>query len=201
MKNQEKKMLTERYQRLTQRKQQGVVLFVALIILIVLSVIGISGSQRSTLEEKMATNLHLKNQSFIASESALASFVNSVNAKGRVEHTNFLTDLRKGDKMEGYCLDGNGHLNHAPGEKAKSCYAYYRLDSVHFKSRLSGKVKGTVNAEMVDNCNVAMCSGYSLGGGGVAGCRIFKAEGTGDVVRTQSKSSLWMYEVTAGCSK
>ncbi len=53
------------------KKQQGVVLAVCLILLLLLTMIGITGMQSTSLEEKMAGNTHNLNRSFDAAESAL----------------------------------------------------------------------------------------------------------------------------------
>lgn len=52
-------------------KQSGVVLMVSLIMLLLLSVIGVTGSQTTVLEEKMAGNDRDRNIAFQAAEAAL----------------------------------------------------------------------------------------------------------------------------------
>lgn len=53
------------------KRQAGAVLFVSLIMLLVLSVIGVTAMQATTLEEKMAGNLRDQTLAFQASEAAL----------------------------------------------------------------------------------------------------------------------------------
>jgi len=53
------------------KKQQGAVLFVSLIILLLMTLIGISGMQTTVLEEKMSGNFKDRVMSFEAGESAL----------------------------------------------------------------------------------------------------------------------------------
>ena len=53
--------------------QQGVVLIVGLILLLLLTLIGITGMQMTSLEEKMAGNMRDRNLAFQAAESALAA--------------------------------------------------------------------------------------------------------------------------------
>lgn len=53
------------------RAQRGAVLVVSLLILLVLTIIGVSGMQSSTLEEKMASNSRDRNVAFQSSEAAL----------------------------------------------------------------------------------------------------------------------------------
>jgi len=53
------------------KRQQGTVLIVSLIMLLVLTLIGVSGMKTSTMEEKMTRNLHDRNLAFQAAEAAL----------------------------------------------------------------------------------------------------------------------------------
>lgn len=52
-------------------KQQGVILVVTLIILLLLTITGLSSIQNSSLQEKMAGNSHDHEQAFFAAETAL----------------------------------------------------------------------------------------------------------------------------------
>ncbi|MBZ4202598.1 MAG: pilus assembly protein [Methylovulum sp.] len=61
-------------------KQQGAVLAISLIMLLLLTLIGVSGSQLAGLEEKMAGNLNEKNIAFQAAEAALATVEDSLTA-------------------------------------------------------------------------------------------------------------------------
>ncbi|CAK0745333.1 type IV pilus assembly protein PilX [Gammaproteobacteria bacterium] len=51
--------------------QRGVVLILALVILLVMTMIGVSAMQSSTLNEKMAGNMNQRNMAFQAAEAAL----------------------------------------------------------------------------------------------------------------------------------
>ena len=53
--------------------QQGVVLIVCLILLLLLTLIGTTGMQMTSLEEKMASNMRDRNLAFQAAESALVA--------------------------------------------------------------------------------------------------------------------------------
>lgn len=55
------------------KQQSGVVLVVGLIILLILTLIGISGMQTSSMEEKMAGNVRDHNLAFHAAESGLSA--------------------------------------------------------------------------------------------------------------------------------
>ncbi|UQS13860.1 PilX N-terminal domain-containing pilus assembly protein [Pseudomonas sp. HS6] len=53
------------------RSQQGMVLLVSLVFLLLLTVIGLSSMQSANLQEKMAGSVSLRNQSFQTAEAAL----------------------------------------------------------------------------------------------------------------------------------
>jgi len=53
------------------KKQRGIVLVVALLILVVMTVLGVSMLSSSTLEERMASNLQSQNATFQAAESCV----------------------------------------------------------------------------------------------------------------------------------
>jgi type IV pilus assembly protein PilX len=53
------------------RRQRGVVLIVALVVLLVLTLLGISSMQGTVMEERMAGNMYDRNLAFQAAEAAL----------------------------------------------------------------------------------------------------------------------------------
>lgn len=64
-------------QRSLRKEQQGATLFVALIILVVVSLIGVTAMKKASVEEQMSSNLYQKNLTFQASESAVESTINN----------------------------------------------------------------------------------------------------------------------------
>ncbi|MBT8112908.1 MAG: hypothetical protein KJO47_04430, partial [Gammaproteobacteria bacterium] len=65
------------------KQQQGAVLAVSLIMLLLLTMLGITGMQTTSLEEKMAGNTNNLNLSFESSETALRvgeQFLNGLTA-------------------------------------------------------------------------------------------------------------------------
>ncbi len=88
------------HMKLSLARQSGAVLMVSMIVLLLLSMIGVTGSQTTNLEEKMAGNDYDRNIAFQAAEEALrsaelvidgladlASFDGSQNAAGRFSQT------------------------------------------------------------------------------------------------------------------
>jgi type IV pilus assembly protein PilX len=70
----ERVMSSRRYQPLQYtpaRRQRGVVLFMSLIMLMVMTLIGVTGMQNSSMEEKMVANVRDSDLSFQAAEAAL----------------------------------------------------------------------------------------------------------------------------------
>ncbi|MEW5057398.1 MAG: PilX N-terminal domain-containing pilus assembly protein [Cycloclasticus sp.] len=63
----------------TSNKQRGAVLFISLIMLLLMTLIGVSGMQTSVLEEKMAGNFKDRNMSLQAAESSLRAAENYLN--------------------------------------------------------------------------------------------------------------------------
>ena len=59
----------------TINKQQGVSLLVSMVILILISLIGVTALKNASVEEQMASNLYQKNLTFQASESAVENTI------------------------------------------------------------------------------------------------------------------------------
>ncbi len=57
------------------KSQQGVTLFVALIMLVIISLLGVTALKNASIEEQMSSNLYQKNITFQASESAVESTI------------------------------------------------------------------------------------------------------------------------------
>jgi type IV pilus assembly protein PilX len=56
---------------MTSHMQQGMALFVSLVFLLLLTIVGVAAMQNATLQEKMAGNTKLKNESFQYAEAGL----------------------------------------------------------------------------------------------------------------------------------
>ncbi len=66
------------------QNQQGVTLLVAMVILILVSLIGVTALKNASVEEQMSANLYQKNLTFQASESAVESTINDKNLQRQV---------------------------------------------------------------------------------------------------------------------
>lgn len=72
------KMYTQKPFSTPQSKQKGAALVMSLIILVVITLIGVSSMSTSLLQEKMASNAQSTNVTFQAAESAIGSLVTDV---------------------------------------------------------------------------------------------------------------------------
>ena len=62
------------------KKQNGMALFVSLIFLLLLTIIGVASMQNAGLQEKMAGNIKIKNETFQLAERALREGENFIAA-------------------------------------------------------------------------------------------------------------------------
>ena len=67
------------------RKQEGAVLFVSLVVLVVLTILGLASLQRSSLQERMGVNSHINNIAFNSAESAIGGFFVDANTGNKLE--------------------------------------------------------------------------------------------------------------------
>ena len=63
------------------RRQRGVVLFVGLVLLLLLTLIGLTAMQVTVLQERMAGNFYVQHQGFESGETALANQRNTLSAE------------------------------------------------------------------------------------------------------------------------
>tara|TARA_R110000822_G_scaffold41092_24_gene111584 strand:+ start:5171 stop:5692 length:522 start_codon:yes stop_codon:yes gene_type:complete len=121
--------------RLSQKNQQGAVLVVALLILLMVSVLGISAMRASISSTKVATGLQADTMTFDAAESAVAL---SLNKLREFSDQQLSAAVLNGQKME-TCLLADGIL------KESACEVNDHMDSrdllragsymVHLKNR------------------------------------------------------------------
>lgn len=164
-------------------KEQGVTLFISLILLMVLTIIGLSAAQRSTLQERMAGNTHLQNVVFNAAESAIGGFLAEANVGDSTVNTHVLDILRQNSLINDQCYNELGVRvacdgTFLDGDKAKA-------------------VTSKMSARVLDNCNVIKCQGFSVSEGvGTIGCRVFEVDATGTAGAATSNHIFTAYEVT-----
>jgi len=165
------------------RKQSGVALFVALILLLIMTMIGISASTRSTSQERMAANTHLTNMTFSASESAIGAFMLDANTGDKLTDGHVLNDLRLGIALTKKVLDEDGVL-------VTTGY----LDN----NEGSGQLVASIEPVIENNCDKT-CDGFSFGGD--VACRYYKLQGKGELTKDSTvikttETTLWAREIT-----
>lgn len=164
--------------------QEGAALFVSLILLLALTLVGLSSANRSNLQERMAANLHMQNLAFNAAESAIGAFVVDSFTGDKTLPGHVLYDLRINGSLSGVCYDQTG--------------ARTACGSVYLDSDRSSALKSEIEVNVLSDCNAKACGGFSLGdsSAGKMGCRVFQIDGSGTVGTKTESSSMWAYEVT-----
>ena len=181
-------MKLSRKPTLSINKQSGAALFISLIMLLALTIIGLSAANRSNLQERMAANFHIQNLAFNAAESAVGGFIVDSYSGNKLNPGHVLFDLRINGSLNNACYDNTGNRRDCGG--------------VYLDSDRGGAIVAALEVEVIQDCNPRACGGFSLGNsasGGI-GCRVYKIKGTGTVATKTETSTLWAYEVTA-CSK
>jgi len=164
-------------------KQSGAALFVSLILLLALTIIGLSAANRSNLQTRMAANMHVQNLTFNAAESAIGAFVVDSFTGDKLTPGHILYDLRINGNLTGVCYDQAG--------------ARVACSGVYLDGDRSGKLRSQLTATVMSDCNPTACGGFSLGlGGNRVGCRVFKVDGTGTLGTQSQSTSMWAYEIT-----
>jgi len=165
------------------KKQSGAALFISLMMLLALTIIGLSAANRSNLQERMASNYHMQNVAFNAAESAISAFIVETFTGDKLDPAHVLFNLRIAGSLNNNCYDSAG-VRHGCG-------------GVYFDDDRSSAITSQVDVE-VQQCNRKACGGFSLGeGSSLNGCRIYQVNGTGTVGTKSESSSLWAYEITA----
>jgi len=126
------------YSTPTHQAQQGSVLVVSLLILLIMSIIGVSSMQNTLLEERMAGNLKDQNIALEAAESALRdgeAYIGTIVTTGDFNGTNGL-----------YGLTDDEELDDWSSSKSKEYTEVYLndLDYVYSQPRFKIKLAGII---------------------------------------------------------
>jgi len=141
----------------TQTQQRGVVLVVSLLILLVLTLLGISSLDSSIMEEKMASNAQTASSTFQAAESAIRKtfYAESLDPAGAVAHAESGT-------TETYDADGDitaGTVMSVPSTTSKTTPVHgNNSQGVGFSTRRI-EIIGTAN---VGDINSRHTQGYDI---------------------------------------
>lgn len=170
------------------QKQNGAALFVSLIMLLILTIIGLSAAQRGNLQEKVAANVNLENMAFSAAESATGALLVEAATGDSSQPGHVLFEARTTNALVNSYYDSSG-------QRVLSGY----LDADHGEDVFS-----QISVTEDSTCNPGRCGGFSFAqtttDAGV-GCRVFRLDSTGNIgkigtpVKTVSTTT-WAYEVS-----
>lgn len=88
-------------------KQSGAILVVSLIILLIMTLMGLTGMQTTSLQEKMSSNMRDQNIAFQAAESVLRDGEADILSSGRVSGLTGMTN----DCTNGLCYGGQNGIS------------------------------------------------------------------------------------------
>lgn len=97
------------------RHQRGMVLVVGLIFLLLMTIIGTTAIQTTTLDERMAGNMKDRNVAFQAAEAALRNAEQDIRGNGtRVPAISGISDFYPNCNMDGTNIDDDGLCDRRP---------------------------------------------------------------------------------------
>jgi type IV pilus assembly protein PilX len=171
--------------------QQGAALLVSLVILLILSIIGISAMRGGLLQTLMATNTQQLYMAQNASDSAAESMYYTVNVQ-RLSAGNFMSDAKNGIAVN-FSVGADGSLSAA-------------ADTYFDAGRDRTITQGQASLEFLGCSTPGAATDYSLmcpgSSGGTkpntsAGCNVFRTDATGQVGDLSAQTELWMSAYTA----
>lgn len=129
---------------ITKHEQSGLVLVVCLIMLLVLTLVGVTGTQVTSLEEKMAGNLRDQNIAFQAAESTLlaaeAFVLDAANPPTGVTYTGAGGLLDQGDAEPNYFLSSTWAAANSAATPAGFAANYGIQDDPRYIIKIIGNI-------------------------------------------------------------
>lgn len=161
----------------TKQTQQGTVLIVALLMLVVMTILGVSSMSTTSLEEKMAGNFRDRQIAFNAAETALAqaeAYVNdNINSASVFNGNNGLYDSYDGPTQ-------HDAFDDAWWSGSNSIVLADTIDEVSTQPRYTIEYRGDIGADEGTSVNIGGY-GESSGGGEITSFRItVRATGLSD---------------------
>ncbi len=126
--------------------EQGAVLIIALIMLLILTLLGVTAMNMTSMEEKMATNIQESNQAFQAAETGISK---AFDSPGSVDLSNPVTvDPAfiggSSNLKSGYVTSFQGWSNPPLG----SLYSATSFQSAHFDTAATGTTESGASVEL-----------------------------------------------------
>lgn len=184
-------------------QQKGVALLMSLIILLILTILGLSALTSSTNQEQISSNIQQAKTSFYSAQSAVNGYTNEGNAGNDLTNNAHILALTRAAANPANinstaAADALERCVAADGSNSANCATAY-LQGV-FKARTRAWYRGCAGP-------ATECPGFSLGvGTTMPGCHRYQVEGTGWVdmdgtaapdanEETQAVVDQWLSEV------
>ena len=168
------------------KKQKGSVLVISLLILVVLTILGVSSMNSTSLQEKMSGNFRDREIAFQAAEMALAYAENyaknSINSSAAFTDSNGYYTFRKGPSSNN-AFTGNGGSITNWWTGTDSQVLPTTIDEVRTQPRFTIEYRNEVGIDEGTSINIG-AYGESTGGGAITSFRV-TARGTGQSDNTQ----------------
>ncbi len=164
--------------------QSGAALFVALILLAILMVVGVTAVKNGTFQEKMAINMHQANWAYNAASAGINAFNNISNVGDYIDDTNHLLYRARYESSIELCIDEYGQEG--------TCGSTF-LDG----DKKNVSVKLTVTP---DGCKPQFCPGVSLGGENPIYCQIYKVVSLSDAAGIADGVEFYGFQYSKMCN-
>lgn len=175
---------------ITKRKQTGAALLVSLIILLILSIIGISAMRGGLLQLLIAANAQQAEMAFSAADAGVSAVVYNANQQG-ISGGLLGSATAVPHQMMSYAVSNTGDV--AVLDEGD--------DAPHFDSDRDTPVT-VVSANVTYRECPFKCPGYSIktgAGGGGNFCHAFEVNSTGTVADADASVDQWITAIAAPC--
>ncbi|WP_144393277.1 pilus assembly PilX family protein [Pleionea sediminis] len=167
------------------KKQDGVALFIALILLAVLMVIGVASVRNSTFQEKMSINLHQLNSARAAADTGFSAFLNLTESQDRTADDSILQRMRLSGVVD-FCVSSDGTETEVGN------------DDTCLDTPVDGQAIASARVTVTNKgCDPTFCIGYSQGGS--FACRGVLVTTGGNAAGMASGVEWHGFEVTSFC--
>lgn len=168
---------------LSKTYQSGAALLVSLVILLILSIIGISAMRGGLLQTLMATNTQQLYMAQNVSDGAAESMYYQTNVE-KTSAGNMMSSAISGNVVS-FGIAPNGSL---------SGIADIYIDGDRDKPMMRGRSDLVfIGCGANDQPGAGqMCAGYSIKPGSSTGCNVFRVDAQGTVGDTSSNTELWL---------
>lgn len=158
------------------RYQSGAALFVSLIILLILSIIGISAVRGGLLQSLMAANAQQAEMTFSVADAGTGATLNAI----RMQETdpNGLVNTAMQGMNPQIFVDSTGTIS---------------VDAVNFDADLPNpSMTVTTLTSYINSCDKTLCPGMDISVDSSVGCHLLSIDSNSTVVDTNANVTLWV---------